>query len=387
MAKINFVHGNQLALLKTGQAFFPSLLAAIQQAQHEIYLETYIWAEDALSEQLSAALIAAAQRGVRVRLVIDWLGSDWQKSELITTRLQQAGVACRCFNPWFKRGIARTHRKLVAIDQKLAYIGGINIIDDYIADDGSGLALPFPRWDFAVSINGPIVSHIHNEIDAQWRKAGKLNLLSRFSLLRHLRQDAKLERGKLSSAALVIRDNFRNRRTLLKTLMQALGNAHHEVFLVTPYFAPGRRFRRAICTAAARGVKVKLLLGVGQFRLQDAVAHAYYARLLKYGVEIYEYQKTQLHAKLAIVDEDWTTIGSCNFDGLSLFVNHEANLVIKDKHFTALVRHEIEAGIADAKLVETSTYLQLPWYKKLAHNAAYVVYRSILRLLSYGHYG
>ncbi len=387
MAKLNFVHGNQLELLKTGQVFFPALIAAFNQAEHEIYLETYIWAEDQLSASLTQALQRAVQRGVRVRLIIDWLGSHWQRAEQVTQDLQQLGIACRCFNPWFKRGIARTHRKMAVIDQRLGFIGGINIIDDCIADDGSQQALPFPRWDFAVSVLGPIVNHIHTEIDAQWRKAGKLTLVSRFSLLRHLRQDAKIERGKLSTAALVIRDNFRNRRTMLKTLMQALGNARQQVFLVTPYFAPGRRFRRAICAAAARGVEVKLLLGVGQFRLQDAVAHAYYARLLKYGVKIYEYRKTQLHAKLAVVDEEWATIGSCNFDGLSLFVNHEANLVIKDPQFAAQLRQQIEAGIAEAQPIDATSYQQLAWYRRLGHNAAYLLYRSILRLLSYGHYG
>lgn len=387
MTKLNFVHGNQLELLKSGQAFFPALIDAFHQAEQEIYLETYIWAQDSLSASLTQALQQAVQRGVRVRLVIDWLGSNWQHAEQVTAELMELGIACRCFNPWFKRGIARTHRKMAVIDQKLGFIGGINIIDDHIADDGSQQALPFPRWDFAVRVAGPIVSHIHTEVDAQWRKAGQLNLVSRFALLRHLRQDAKIERAKLSTAALVIRDNFRNRRTILKTLMQALGNARQQVLLVTPYFAPGRRFRRAICVAAARGVEVKLLLGVGQFRLQDAVAHAYYARLLKYGVKIYEYQKTQLHAKLAVVDNDWSTIGSCNFDGLSLFVNHEANLVIKDADFAARLRQQIEAGIAEAQPIDAASYLQIPWYRKLGHNAAYLLYRSILRLLSYGHYG
>ena len=387
MRKLQFIDGNDVQLLRSGAQFFPVLLEEIEQASHEIYLETYIFAADQTALAVKAALLQAAARGVQVRVVIDWIGSDRQAAIELTQAFNEGGVDCRCFNPWFKRGLARTHRKICVVDQQLAIVGGLNIIDDGISDDGSAIPLPFPRWDFAVRVMGPLVADIHKEVYAQWRKLGKLNLRSRFALLRHLRADAKASGKQITAAALVVRDNLRNRATIQKAYLHALGTARSRAILVTPYFAPGRKFRRAMISAASRGVEVKLLLGVGQFRLQDAVAQSFYLRLLQAGVRIIEYRKTQLHAKVAVIDEDWTTVGSSNFDGLSLFLNHEANIVIRDKAFAADLAHELEQGIADGLEIFTSDVQKKAWYRHVWHGIAYLIYRGLMRIVTFGHYG
>ena len=386
MAKLQFVAGNQLQLLHCGSDFFATLLREIQHAQREIYLETYIFSDDAIANQVRNALCDAAQRGVAVHVIIDWVGSGDARANALAQKFSSAGVACRRFNPWFKRGLARNHRKLGVFDAKRALIGGINIIDDLFADDGSGKALPFPRWDFTVLLQGELVAQIHQELQAQWLRLGHMALINRMNLLRYLRVSKPESIKSACLAAFVIRDNLRNRATIQKAYLQALGAAKKQEILANPYFAPGRRFRQALISAATRGVQTTLLIGVGEFRLQDAVTRSYYPKLLRNGVKIVEYRKTQLHAKVAVVDESWSTVGSSNVDGLSLFVNHEANLVINDAEFTTVLRRHLEQGIADGVPVDLADYINQPWWKRVWYGFAYLVYRSVMRIVTWGGY-
>lgn len=387
MAKLHFSSSNHLQLLYCGHDFFSTLLQTIQRAESEIYLETYIFSDDKTAVGIRDALCEAAQRGVRVHVIIDWLGSGENRSTLLARHFANHGVMCRLFNPWFKRGLARTHRKLSVIDRQLAMVGGINIIDDLFADDGSGKALPFPRWDFAVQVRGELVTYIHQELEAQWLRLGRLALLSRVNLMRSLRLPAP-DFALLSrqAAAFVIRDNVRHRSTIQKAYLNALGGAKKQAMLANPYFAPGRKFRQALISAASRGVETILLIGVGEFRLQDAVTRSLYPKLLQHGVKIVEYRKTQLHAKVAVVDDHWATVGSSNVDGFSLFVNHEANLVISDAVFTRQLRDYLEQGIADGVPVHLQDYVNRPWWKRVCYGFAYFIYRSMMKVMTWGGY-
>jgi cardiolipin synthase len=222
MPRVEFIQGNDLHLLRSGAEYFPALLQAINEARNEIFLETYIFQPDETGFRIQQALIQAARRGVSVRVVIDWLGSGREHAEQLCLILLREGVACRLFNPWFRRGLARTHRKITVCDGQVAFVGGLNIIDDLISDDGSGIRLPFPRWDFALRILGPLVPVIHSEVDAQWRKAGAMDLRSRFGLLRSLRQEARLASQQTGLAALLVRDNLRNRSSIQKAFCRRL---------------------------------------------------------------------------------------------------------------------------------------------------------------------
>lgn len=385
MSRLAFYDGNQLQLLHTGEQFFAALIEAIHHAQHEILLETYIYATDPSAQKISDALCAAAQRGVCVQLIIDWVGGG-NHTQPLQTLFQQAGVQCRLFNPWFRRGLARTHRKLAAIDQEIAFIGGINIIDDCLSDDGRNKVLPFPRWDFSVQVRGSLVQSIHAEIIAQWLKMGKLQLLQRLKLAVNLRKPISTTVHHLSQAALVIRDNLRNRSTIQKAYLKALGSARHTAILANPYFAPGRKIRNGLIKAAQRGVDVSLLLGVGEFDWQDAVAQSYYSKLLASGVKIFEYRKTKLHAKVAVIDHDWATVGSSNFDGLSLFVNHEANIVIIDKNFAENLKEHLQQGLQDAVQIDPHCMTHQSLYRRVKHRLAYLFYRTIMRIATLGQY-
>ena len=386
MRRPNFVGGNDVRLLYCGAEFFSALLSAIAQAETSIYLETYIFAEDDTSGKVQSALMQAAARGVQVRVIIDWIGSGGKRSESLVNEFTQAGVACRCFNPWFKRGLARTHRKICVFDRRVALVGGLNIIDDHVSDDASRTVLEFPRWDFAVQITGELLANINLEVEAQWLRLGKLDLKSRLKLIRNLRKDLVIDTHQPMLAAFVVRDNLRNRVTIQRAYLQALGMARKKAILVTPYFAPGGKLRRALISAASRGVDVTLLIGVGQFHLQDAVTHSFYPKLLEQGVKIVEYRKTQLHAKVAVIDDDWATVGSSNFDGLSLFVNQESNVVIRDATFAGILTSRLEAGIADGVLVEAAAYADRPWYQRAWYGLAYILYRSLMRIATLGSY-
>ena len=386
MRTVPYTANNQLTLLHCGAEFFPGLEAACDSAVSEIYLETYIFADDETARRIEQALIRAAARHVRVYVITDWVGSGHRNSIRLKERLQAGGVRHRNFNPWFRRGVARTHRKMCVIDRKLAFLGGLNINDDLISDDDSAKPLPAPRWDFGVHITGPLVMTIHEEIKTQWVRLGKLDLKSRLERMRKLRTTHVENVDAPAFAALVVRDNLRNRRTIQRAYLQALGQARETAWLANPYFAPGRKMRDALCRAAERGVDVTLLLGVGQFRIQDAVARSYYPKLLEHGVKIYEYQKTQLHGKVAVVDDDWSTVGSSNYDGFSLFVNQEANIVVKDRDFAHALREHIRNGVNDAVRIHVEEFRNTPWHKRAWYGTAFLLYRAMLRVITMGRY-
>lgn len=386
MAKLVFSGGNEAHLLHTGEQYFASLITAIDAAETEIYLETYIFANDACANHIQACLSAAAKRGVQVQVMIDWVGCGDAYASQLQSEFQRDGVECRIFNPWFKRGLVRSHRKLCVIDQRIAYVGGINIIDDRLPDNDEAQELPFPRWDFAVQLQGHLVSLIHKEVAAQWLKLGRFKLLQRLRLARELRKPPSTADDRHCLAALVIRDNLRNRSTIQKAYLLALGHAKQSAILANPYFAPDRKIRTALISAANRGVDVSLLLGVGEFDWQDAVAQSYYQKLLENGVKIYEYRKTKLHAKVAVIDQVWATVGSCNFDGFSLFVNHEANVVIRDRTFAHSLSTYLKQGLLDAVHIDVNTLVKQSSLRHLRNRLAYLFYRMILRVATLGEY-
>ncbi len=383
MSSVKFTSDNIITLLHCGAEFFPALEAAIDAARAEIYFETYIFANDDTGTRIEAALKRAAERGVCVSVIVDWLGTGQAQSLRLKQEFGRAGVHFRRYNPWFRRGFSRMHRKLCVVDRQLGFVAGLNIIDDLRDDEDYNVMLSEPRWDFAAGIAGPLVAEIHREMEAQWISMGRLQLnlrnrLERFKSLRHPPRETTVEPA---MAALVVRDNLRNRRTIQRAYQQALGRARKSAWLANPYFAPGPKMRRALVAAAARGVEVTLLLGTGQFRLQDAVARSYYPKLMQHGVKIVEYRKTHLHGKVAVVDDNWATVGSSNYDGLSLFINQEANVVVRDAAFATALRQHIETGVADGVPMQQEDFARIPWYKRVGYDVAFFFYRRIIRFI------
>ena len=386
MRHVDFLADNEVKLLHCGTDYFPALVEAIEAAQFEIYFETYIFAEDETGKRVMAALKAAAQRGVTVRMITDWFGTGHKPAYRLHAEVTAAGVEHRIFNPWFRRGVTRTHRKICVVDAQVAFVGGININDDMFTDYDHSKALAAPRWDFAVAVRGPLVESIHSEAETQWTRLGHMNIVKRLTLFNEVRKLNKIARQSTMQAGFVVRDNLRNRRTIQRAYLQALGRAKKSVLLANPYFAPGRKFRRALAATAQRGVEVVLLIGVGEFWLQDAVAHSFYPKLLEAGVKVVEYRKTQLHAKVAVIDDDWATVGSSNVDGLSLFLNQEANVVIKDAEFARSLRGKIEDAIAEGVAIHPQDFENVGRFRRVGYEVAYFFYRTLMRIFAVGKY-
>jgi cardiolipin synthase len=225
---------------------------------------------------------------------------------------------------------------------------------------------------------------IHWETALHWARQGNISWRSRWATFREQRARRPTESREPMVAAFVVRDNLRNRSTIQSTYLKALGNARTSALLANPYFAPGRKLRKGLASAAIRGVDVTLLLGVGQYRFQDVIARSFYPALLQAGVKIVEYRKTHLHGKVAVVDDQWATVGSSNYDGFSLFVNQEANVIVMDADFAENLRAHIERGVADGVAVSLADFATIPLHRKILYRIAYQIYQVTLRLITWG---
>ena len=244
-----------------------------------------------------------------------------------------------------RRLFRRLHRKLVVIDEVLAFVGGINIIAEP-ADE------PGPRLDFAVACEGPIVSPITLSAERLWWTLS-LPRLSEPALPFPRRYGLRTQqpvRGGVR-AALLVRDNLLHRRTIERTYVEALAAAQRDVLIASAYFIPGRRFRAALLDAARRGVRVRLLLqGRVEHVLQFYAQHAMYGQLLAGGIKINLYTRSFLHAKAAVIDDDWATVGSSNLDPYSMLMAREANVLVRDAAFTRALRARLEQALADESI-------------------------------------
>ncbi|MGH8783995.1 MAG: cardiolipin synthase ClsB [Cupriavidus necator] len=378
--------GNAVRLLHGGQDFFPALIAAIDQAAFQVMLETYIYADDEVGRAVSDALIRAAARGVTVRVTVDGFGAGDMPAEL-AARLRAGGVQLRVFRMLrgfrlARRHLRRLHRKLAVIDRRVAFVGGINIIDDHNHGPFEGANLG-PRYDFAVQVSGPLVDGIALSAERLWWRlslrdmhgAERAAAVADYPLVTDLPPRPEAAGG--IRAALLLRDNLRNRRTIEREYLRALGAARHEVILANAYFLPGHKMRRALLACRARGVRVRLLLqGRVEYRLQHYATHALYASLLEAGVEIYEYAESFLHAKVGVVDEAWATVGSSNMDPFSLLLAREANVAVYDAAFAAELRTALEYAIAHRSVrVMPEVHARRSPLHRLANWAAYMLLR------------
>lgn len=386
MGIVRYTSGNRLKLLQNGADFFPELIKAIDNATSRIYLETYIFFPDETGRRVIDALKRAVSRKVDVHVIIDWLGTGPRLCRLLKEELGNSGIQCHVFNRWFKRGFVRLHRKLCVVDQKIAFVGGINILNDLRYDYNRKQMLDLPRQDFAVRVEGALAGMVYREAIRLWEETGKLSLRERLGRYHALYFNERMQDARTALAGFIVRDNFRNRRTIQRAYLKAMGMARDRILLVTPYFAPGKRFRNALASAASRGVEVILLIGSGEFRVQDSVAKSFYPKLLEDGIRVYEYRKTQLHGKVAVIDDKWATVGSSNCDGLSLFLNHEANIVVRDEAFAGDLSRRIGHVVSEAVPICKENFMDRTWYKRLWYDTAFLVYRFVMMVITWGDY-
>lgn len=389
----SLIGGNRVQLLENGSAYFPALIGAIDAAQEEVHLETYIFADDETGRAVTDALSRAARRGVTVRLMVDGFGAAGFRASVLGVSLVEAGVHLLVYRPdlggWLDRfrfrrhRLRRLHRKLCVVDGRLAFVGGINIVDDW--DNLKHNAQVPPRFDYAVQVEGPLVGRIHQTLHHLWR-------LVRWSQLGY-RTDGSapsacpmpVRAGEVKGRFL-IRDNLRHRRDIEDAYLAAFAAAREEIILANAYFLPGRRFRTALMEAARRGIQVTLLAqGRVEYVLQHYATRALYRQLLAAGVEIHEYQRSFLHAKVAVIDGHWATVGSSNIDPFSLLLAREANLVVEDDAFAATLRSSLLRAMADGAVpVRMDALRRQSRWERLASRFAYFLVRMAVGMSQYG---
>ncbi len=379
----DFVEGNRITLLRNGSEYFPALESAIDRAQHEVHLETYIFEYDATGIRISEALKRAARRGVTVRLLLDGFGSQNLPQEAIQNLLN-TGVQVLIFrkeiSPFRLRRnrLRRMHRKLAAVDASIAFVGGINVIDDLNHPEPL-----LPRFDFAISIEGPLQRQLMLATKHLWKivAISRLKRWARHNETPYLTiQPSGNQRG-----ALVIRDNFRHRHDIEEVYLHAITNACSEIIIANAYFLPGINLRHALSDAARRGLRVVLLLqGRIEYHLQHYATLALFGSLLDAGIEIYEYHKSYLHAKVAVIDRRWSTVGSSNIDPFSLLLAREANVIVDDELFANQLRFCLEnAMVEESTRVLQEKWKDQSWISRTMSWVSYYIVRFLRGMVGY----
>lgn len=335
-----WVANNHATLLENGEAFFPKVFAAIRSAKREVIVETFILFEDKVGRELHAALLEATARGVQVDLMVDGFGSSDLTPDFVGA-LVEAGVRVRSFDPTSRifgmrvNVLRRMHRKIVVIDVQRAFVGGINFSADHLADFGAQA-----KQDYAVELRGPIVAEI---------RRFTLTAINPEHPITRLLDDAVAPAAAGGvEAQFVTRDNVEHPNGIERHYRAAIRSARKRVLIANAYFFPGYRLLRELRRAARRGVEVQLILqGEPDMPIVKTAAKLLYHHLQRDGVKIYEYCKRPLHGKVAVVDDNWSTVGSSNLDPLSLSLNLEANVMLRDAAFADHLRQRLEHLIAN----------------------------------------
>ncbi|MFF7859515.1 MULTISPECIES: cardiolipin synthase ClsB [unclassified Pseudomonas] len=350
-----WVDGNNVQLLINGEQYYPCVFKAMAQAREEILLETFIIFDDKVGQQLQQVLIEAARRGVRVEVVVDGYGTADLPTAFISA-MTDAGVSLHAFDPQPRLVGLRTnlfrrlHRKIVVIDGERAFIGGINYGADHLSDFGA-----MAKQDYAVEVAGPVVAQVHAA-----SKRLMSTVLQPPSAVRPVTEPAGA-----SSAVLVERDNGLRSTDIENHYLEAFRGARQRIVVANAYFFPGYRLMRELRNAARRGVDVRLILqGQPDMRWVRALSRLLYNYLLRDGVAIHEYCQRPLHGKVALVDDEWATVGSSNLDPLSLSFNLEANLFIRDRAFNQQLNRHLQALACDqCKPVTLERMIRGYWWR------------------------
>jgi len=375
---------NRVQLLTNGEEAFPAMLAAIEHAEQCISLEMYKIRMDSVGQTFVSALIRAARRGVRVRFLYDALGS---RSVAYTDfrGLIDAGAEVSVFNPilWltFLRLNNRDHHKILVVDGYIAFLGGLNLAEEY---DGDGLS----GWrDTALMIEGPAARDAERVFNESWLQGG-INLIGKDLPLIGINPlkravDSPLvwlldldEEMCFSACAPPAEGTARVRivpsnpdafnSTIVDKYLLAINSARKSIFITSAYFLPPLVLRRALVNAAKRGVQVRLILqGSSDTPLVRTIAIGYYGRLLKHGVEIYAWTRSVLHAKTMVVDGVWSTIGSANLDGRALFLNYEVNAAVLDPSLAAAMEQQFERDLRHCRRVRLEEWKKRPLSQRM----------------------
>jgi cardiolipin synthase len=332
--------GNAVRIVQDG-AFFDALLDDVARAAHHVHLETFLWMDGEVSDRIVEALTATARRGIEVRVLVDQRGGK-TTSPLVWRKLREGGVDFRVYHRarfkelgWYNN---RDHRKIAVIDGRIGYTFGHGIADMWGSGRGGG-------WrDTAARLEGPVVGELQTAFFENWVKVNRRALLGQAyfpdlppagTIPMHVAWAAPPE----STSA------------VQRLYYLAIAGARHEIILQNPYFIPDRHAVRLYADAVKRGVRVRLMLptsGTSDFPVVQHASHYYYGPLLRAGATIYEYTRSGIHQKVLIVDREWCTVGSTNFDPRSFRINDEITVAIYDTAVAEELANAFEADLSGA---------------------------------------
>jgi cardiolipin synthase len=369
----SILQGNACQLLRDGVEAYPAMLEAIRRARRYVRLETYMFITDAVGELFGQALGEAAERGVHVKVLYDAVGS-WTSRRGFFEALRQRGVDIRPFKPFsLSRGLRyllqRDHRKILVVDGEVAFVGGVNISAHW-APVGQGAG-----WrDDVLRIEGPAVRELERCFLATWR----MTFQDRLDRLRHQVHRLRRMRRPGPPRGEVCLSVLSSRRSIHRAYLHAISRARRSVLIAAAYFVPDRRMVAALREAAQRGVEVHLLLnGRSDHPFLEHCTRAFYEKLLSAGVRIFEWQRGVLHAKTAVVDGVWGTIGSFNLERLSLAFNHEVNAVFADPRLGRAVEESFRNDCGSCREVSLAEFRRRPLWQKVLERVLYF-FRKIL---------
>lgn len=345
LARMRFTTGNDAELLVDGEATFKSIFAGIEQATNYVLVEYYIIRRDNTGEELKRRLIQKAQQGVRIYVLYDEVGtSDVSESSL--AELRNAGVQVRSFNTTQGRANRwqfnfRNHRKIVVVDGQMAWVGGLNVGDEYVGRDPA-----IGHWrDTHVKVTGPVVQEVQVAFLEDWHWASQ-------ELLK-LNWDPQPAASGARRVALALPTGPADElETCTLFFLNAINAATNRLWLASPYFVPDEQFISALQLAALRGVDVRVLLPDKiDNKLVQLSGWSYLDELEKVGIKVYRYEKGLMHQKVMLIDDRYCTIGTANFDNRSFRLNFEITMAFADTELAAQVHQMLEQDFADSKPV------------------------------------
>ena len=353
------VDGNRAQALLNGDEIFPAMLEAIRGAQQTITFETYIYWSGAIGQQLAEALIERARAGVRVHVMLDWLGSG-DIDERYVTQMEEAGIEVRRYNPLRWDTVARmnnrTHRKLLVVDGKIGFNGGVGI-----ADPWTGHAQDPQHWrDTHFRVGGPVVAQMQSAFLDNWIEVSG-------HVLHGVAYFPPIEPVGAHTAQVFTSSPGGGAESVQLMYLLSIAAANNSVQLSMSYFVPDNVAVNTLVAARKRGVRVQMLVP-GPYMDRKALRRASrfeWGPLLRAGVEIYEYQPTMFHCKVMIVDQRWTSVGSTNFDSRSFSVNDEANLNIYDAEFARAQVRIFDEDLRHSRRITLEEWENRPWSDKV----------------------
>jgi cardiolipin synthase A/B len=369
------LNNKTLTLVHSGEDYFNRLEQIILQSEFEIHLQTYIFEYDTIGKKIIDALLVAVSRKVRIYILIDGFGSFNFPGPVINN-LKEKGINIRFFSPFFSANSfylgRRLHHKIVVSDSKIVLIGGINIADKYLGTDTN-----LPWLDYAVEFSdkncAQLLSKLCYSIYFKKRNVDRLEIKT------------YLSEFEFSTIKVIQNDWLKRKNEISTSYINAINNSKEEIVIVGSYFLPGKKLFRALKKASKNKVKIKLILsGISDLPMARRASCYLYAKLLRYDIELYEWKKSVLHGKAAIIDHQWTTIGSFNLNNLSSFGSVEMNVEVNSTEFSTEYLSHLNKIISECEIITSkSILLNEGIFSKIINWISYWTTRLIEIIITY----